>query len=59
MHGSLGKEVSLFVKNFYLHHLVLQDTLKEGNIEAALIDSFHHMDEMLNNIVRETILLYL
>ena len=49
----VGKEVSLFVKNYYLNQLISQDTFKEGNIEIALADSFHHMDEMLNVIVRK------
>ena len=51
-HFCVGKEVSLFVKNYYLNQLISQETFREGNIEAALADSFHHMDEMLNVIVR-------
>ena len=40
------------MKNYYLNQLISQETFREGNIEAALADSFHHMDEMLNVIVR-------
>jgi hypothetical protein len=47
----IGKEVSLFVKDNYLRELVHLESFKEGNIEAALIESFHHIDEMLNKTV--------
>jgi hypothetical protein len=47
----IGKEVSLFVKDHYLRELVHLESFKEGNIEAALIESFHHIDEMLNKTV--------
>eukprot|EP00596_Hydrurales_sp_CCMP1899_P005161 CAMPEP_0119035254 /NCGR_PEP_ID=MMETSP1177-20130426/2186_1 /TAXON_ID=2985 /ORGANISM="Ochromonas sp, Strain CCMP1899" /LENGTH=700 /DNA_ID=CAMNT_0006993251 /DNA_START=140 /DNA_END=2239 /DNA_ORIENTATION=+ len=54
--GHGGKEVSLFVKDFYARELLLLDTFDEFNIKKALIASFHHIDAMLNNPVYEGIL---
>jgi hypothetical protein len=47
----IGKEVSLFVKDFYARELLLLDSFNEFNIKKALIASFHHIDDMLNNPV--------
>lgn len=46
-----GKEVSLFVKEYYQQQLLRLDSFKKGDIERALVESFHGIDVMLNNIV--------
>lgn len=38
----------------FLKRLVQLQSFKDGDYKLALIENFHHMDELLENPVRET-----
>jgi hypothetical protein len=47
----VGKEVSLFVKSVFAKELLRSESLRQGDIENALKESFHRIDDMLNDPV--------
>lgn len=53
----LGKEVAKFTKLKYADTLVALDSFKNGQIELALRESFHKIDELLEDGVRSCSLL--
>ena len=54
--GHGGKEVSLFVKKVFAEELLSLDALQRGEVAAALKESFHHVDEMLEDPVYDSVL---
>ena len=54
--GHGGKEVSLFVKKVYAEELLCLKSLQRGEYEKALRESFHHIDDMLEDPIYDTVL---
>ena len=54
--GHGGKEVSLFVKKVYAEELLCLESLQRGEYEVALRESFHHIDDMLEDPIYDTVL---
>ena len=54
--GHGGKEVSLFVKKVYAEELLCLESLQRGEYEKALRESFHHIDDMLEDPIYDTVL---
>lgn len=45
--GHGGKEVSIYVKKYFVNELKKLESFKSGNYEAALREIFKKMDDML------------
>lgn len=46
--GHGGREVALFVENHFVPQLVSNDGYKKGDVKSALRETFHRMDEMVD-----------
>jgi len=54
--GHGGKEVSLFVKKVYAEELLSLEALQRGDVVAALKESFHTVDKMLEDPIYDNVL---